>query len=178
VSAAEDVLGHAIARPPRLGSSRLICVDGPAGSGKTTLAAAIAALTPATVVHMDDLYEGWGGLLDGQKWAGALLAPLSEDRPGHYCPFEWSALSRGPERTVAPCALLVLEGVGAWSPDIAPWVTTLAWLDGDPVVRRQRALARDGEVFAPHWDAWAQAEAALFDHEATREHADLVLTTG
>src|SRR4051812_4977918 len=46
---------------PRCGAVRLVCVDGPAGSGKTTLAAGIEAelsLTGAacTVVHLDDLY--------------------------------------------------------------------------------------------------------------------------
>ncbi len=30
-----------LARPPTLGVGRLVCVDGPAGSGKTTLAAAL-----------------------------------------------------------------------------------------------------------------------------------------
>ena len=46
---------------PLLGRTRLVCVDGPAGSGKTTLAdRLVTALGPgAAVVHMDDLYAGW-----------------------------------------------------------------------------------------------------------------------
>jgi uridine kinase len=49
------------AAPPRLGRTRLVCVDGPAGSGKTTLAGRLAGtLGPGTgLVHMDDLYAGW-----------------------------------------------------------------------------------------------------------------------
>ncbi len=49
---------------PRCGSTRLVCIDGPAGSGKTTLAEALSeVLDGAPVVHMDDLYEGWGQAL-------------------------------------------------------------------------------------------------------------------
>src|SRR5690606_19498388 len=48
---------------PALGDVRLVCVDGPAGSGKTTLAGRLAeALDHAPVLHLDDLYEGWSGL--------------------------------------------------------------------------------------------------------------------
>ena len=43
------------ARPPTLGRGRLLCVDGPAGSGKTTLADEVRAITGAPVVHMDNL---------------------------------------------------------------------------------------------------------------------------
>lgn len=176
MSDAAEIVALTLSRAPTLGSTRLICLDGPAGSGKTTLAAALAALTPATVVHMDDLYEGWSGLLVGQRLAETLLAALSEGRPGTYRPFDWHTMSRGPERTVAPSTLLVLEGVGSWSRAIASWVTTLVWLDAPLAVRRRRALDRDGEVFAARWDEWASQEAALFAREGTRERSHIHLT--
>lgn len=177
MSDAAHILGLALSRPPTLGTGRLICLDGPAGSGKTSLAASIAALAPAQVVHMDDLYEGWGGLLDGQKHAAALLAPLSESRPGTYCPFDWHTMARGPERTLAPSPLLILEGVGSWSRQIAAWVTTLVWLDAPAAVRRPRVLERDGDSIAPYWDDWAHDEDAVFADEGTRDRADVVLAT-
>ena len=43
VDTAGAVLDLARSRPTSLGSGRLVCVDGPAGSGKTTLADAIAS---------------------------------------------------------------------------------------------------------------------------------------
>ncbi|MBJ7451459.1 MAG: uridine kinase, partial [Blastococcus sp.] len=50
-----------MAAGPRLGGTRLVCVDGPAGSGKTTFAGRLAAALgdDAELVHMDDLYAGW-----------------------------------------------------------------------------------------------------------------------
>jgi hypothetical protein len=51
--------------PARLRGSRLVCIDGRAGAGKTVLAADLAdacsAVGPVTTIHMDDLYDGWSG---------------------------------------------------------------------------------------------------------------------
>ena len=43
-------------------------------------------------------------------------------------------------------------------------------------VRKKRALDRDGETFAPHWDAWAAQEDAMLARERTPERADIVVT--
>jgi anthranilate synthase component 1/para-aminobenzoate synthetase len=42
-------------------------------------------------------------------------------------------------------------------------------------VRKKRALDRDGETFAPHWDTWAAQEDAMLARERTPERADLVI---
>ena len=44
-------------------------------------------------------------------------------------------------------------------------------------VRKQRALDRDGDTYAPYWDVWAAQEAEHFAAEQTRRHADLVVRT-
>jgi len=57
---ARAVLELTLARPATLGRGRLVCVDGPTGSGKTTLASGLQELSPgAAVVHSDELLEGW-----------------------------------------------------------------------------------------------------------------------
>ena len=78
-SDADRVLELARSRPPTLGDGRLVCVDGPAGSGKTTLADALRRREPtAVVVHMDDLFEGWDGLPTVGAQLTTLLPPLAE----------------------------------------------------------------------------------------------------
>ena len=74
-----------------------------------------------------------------------------------------------------PSPLLVLEGVGSAAPVAAAHATVVVWVEAAYAVRRDRALARDGDDFAPHWDAWAAAEAEHFARHRTRERADLVL---
>src|SRR6202042_2836673 len=48
---------------PRLGRTRLIAVDGRSGSGKTWFAGRLARPLDAPVIHLDDLYPGWDGLV-------------------------------------------------------------------------------------------------------------------
>ena len=45
------------------------------------------------------------------------------------------------------------------------------------VVRRARALSRDGETYAPHWERWAAQEDAVYRSSRPRDRADLVLRT-
>lgn len=175
---ADRLLRAALARPATLGEGRLICLDGPAGSGKTTLADALRSAAPdATVLHTDDLLGGWDGLPGLAATVEAVLAPLAAGRGGRWRRWDWLASAWAETHEVRPGGLLVLEGVGSWSPRIAPLVTLLVWLDAPADVRRSRALARDGDVFAPHWEAWARDESAVLARDGTREHADLVVST-
>lgn len=175
------VLDLVASRPPRLtATTRLVCIDGPAGSGKSTLAAQVmAAAGPTTqVIHLDLLLDGWHGL-DGvvATLVDDVLVPLSDGRRATYRRYDWHA-GRFAERVEVPsCDLLVVEGVGAGSRGTAPYRSVSVWLEAPEDVRRRRALARDGETFAPHWDAWAAQEGRLFATEAPKSTADLVLTT-
>ena len=56
--------------------------------------------------------------------------------------------------------------------------TLLVWLEAPLPLRRERALARDREDFAPHWDAWAASEGTVLARDRTRDRADLLLDTG
>lgn len=174
---AADVVALARERPPTLDRARLICVDGPAGSGKTTLAAGIAELTGAPVVHLDDVYPGWDGLTRIEKPVTTLLAELAEGRPGRYRRYDWYAGAYAEECVVEPTPLIVLDGVGAYHRAWAEWITVLVWVEAAPEVRRERGLARGGVGVTEHWDAWTRQEDALHRAEGTRERADLVLTT-
>ena len=60
----------------------LLAIDGPAGAGKTTLAAKLeaeySAHSTVRTIHMDDLYDGWEGAL-----GGALTQILGENTSAH-----------------------------------------------------------------------------------------------
>jgi uridine kinase len=168
------LLELALDRPQTLGSGRLICIDGPAGSGKTTWAAGIAELAPdANVVHMDDLYPGWSGLPEVDAQLGDLLLPLAEGRPGSYRRYDWVAGEFAERVAVEPVPLLVVEGVGCGASRFSSLVTVLVWIEAPEQLRMERGLARDGDSFAPHWTQWAADETAVFARERTRERADV-----
>lgn len=175
---AAEVAHRVLTAPPTLGPGRLVCVDGPAGSGKTTLAKALGAVVPgAQVVHCDELLQGWRGLPGLAATVAALLAPLSAGRPGEWRRWNWHASDWAETHSVAPGGLLVLEGVGCWSPAIAHLVGVLVWVEAESQLRLRRGLERDGEQMRPHWEQWRLDEDDLFRRLDTSAHADLVVTT-
>ena len=175
---AADVAERVLAAPPTLGPGRLVCVDGPAGSGKTTLAEALAeAVTGTQVVHCDELLHGWRGLPGLAATVHRLLSPLAVGEPGAWVRWDWYADDWAETHAVDPGGLLVLEGVGSWSPAIADLVGVLVWVDAQSALRLERGLARDGEAMRAHWEQWRLDEDALFERLGTRRHADVVVTT-
>jgi uridine kinase len=164
------------AAPPRLGRTRLVCIDGPAGSGKTTFAARLAAALggDVAVVHMDDVYAGW--TLDGahDRLADAVLWPLAEGRPGVYHRYDWLAGRFDAAPTPVPVPdVLVVEGCGSCPRTADAWTTLRIWVEAPAPLRLARGLARDGEQEADHWRRWQREEAAHFAAEDTRARADL-----
>jgi uridine kinase len=179
-----------LASPPTMGPGRLVCVDGPAGSGKTTLSTAStrrfrdalrtpgepASVAHVRVVHMDNLYDGWAGLDAGMGTvAGSVVGRLCAGEPGLYRRYDWHRGAFAEERVVPPCDVLVLEGVGSGSASYDAAITCLVWVDTPADVRLDRGLARDGVDQLAHWRAWQDQEAAMFARERTEERADVVV---
>jgi cytidylate kinase len=172
------VLAHALARPPTLGHGRLVCIDGLAGAGKTTLALGLARLAPAQVVHADELLEGWAGLPGLGATIDAVLRPLAADRPSAWTRWDWHASAWAESHPLSPGGLLVVDGVGSAPARIDDLVTTLVWIEAPREERLRRGLERDGEQMRPHWEQWLDDEETLHLRERTRERADLVYETG
>lgn len=174
------VVQTALARQPTLGRGRLVCVDGPAGSGKSTLGRAIREAASShgssDLVQLDDLLDGWDGL---EKVSATLerdvLTPLAQGRPGRYRRYDWHRERFAEEHVVAPVDLLVVEGVSSGASSCSSWITTLVWVEAPADVRMARGLARDGEALRQQWMRWMAAEETLFTRERTRERADVVV---
>ena len=169
------------AASPRLGTVRLVVVDGPAGSGKTTLAAALAASLRASgaevaVFHLDDIYEGWAGLdRVGERFAAWVLEPLAAGRPGHYRRYDWAVGEFAEWCDLPVPEVLVVDGCGAAQRSVDDVAALRIWVEAPAAVRLERGIARDGEALREEWKRWMTLEAEHFSRESTRERADVVV---
>lgn len=157
-------------------------IDGPAGAGKSTLAAGVARRIGAgvQVIHMDDLYDGWGGLADPAllDYLNAQLVP--QIRAGGQIThrrYDWLAGGFGPNRTLPVAEVLVIEGVGAAQPALADVADVRIWVDAPDCDRIDRVRRRDGDLTMPHWDRWRAGEQEHYRRFPTRPDCDLVVTT-
>jgi uridine kinase len=166
--------------PAGLGGTRLVCIDGPAGSGKTTFAGRLAAALEGdvAVVHLEDLYAGWTLTGAVSRLITGVLRPIAEGRPGAYRRYDWHA-GRFAERVPVPVtAVLVVEGCGSSPRRLDPWTTMRIWVEAPRELRTARGLARDGEHLAAAWQRWQRLEAAEFAREDTRARADVRIDGG
>jgi hypothetical protein len=154
ILAAVRALGRETERAPAV-----VLIDGPSGAGKSTLADAVVAAWPGdrvpTLVRLDDIYPGWGGLDTAVLHLGAaLLRPRHDGEPAGWRRHDWVTGRPAEWHTVDPARPLIVEGCGALAAAHAGWSDVRVWLDADDGIRKQRALDRDGAVFESHWDQW------------------------
>ncbi|MDQ1128762.1 hypothetical protein [Microbacterium sp. SORGH_AS_0888] len=151
----------------------LVVIDGRSGAGKSTFARMLQQHLPGEVdlLPLDAFYPGWDGLTAASEMlADEVIAPRAAGEPGRWRRWDWDRGVAAEEHLVAPGRTLVVEGSGSLTPRVAAYATVSVWMDGPAPQRRARALARDGETYAPHWERWAAQEE---QHVARNRPADL-----
>ncbi|MEI8231430.1 MAG: AAA family ATPase [Actinomycetes bacterium] len=143
----------------------IILIDGRAGSGKSTLAEQIQnelfrqGESMPRIIHMDDLYEGWTGLVAGTEYLQRfILSPLLTKQTASWQEYNWEIESRDRWREFSGGTPLIIEGCGALNQFTSSIAHLSIWLEADEQTRRARWLERDGEVFNQFFDIWAAQE--------------------
>lgn len=159
----------------------VIAIDGRSGSGKTQLAKSVIQLDPdISIIEIENFYQGWHGLATGPlRLAREVLRPWAAGLPGRARFWDWHAMEweqRLREMPKPSSQKVLIEGCGAGAKTLDPFLSGLVWVEAPERVRYERAMARDGEVFAPHWREWADQEDELFATNNTAARADLIVT--
>lgn len=137
----------------------VVLIDGPSGAGKTTLADRLLDAWPSaaapTLVRMDELYPGWGGLEAGSvQLRDELLLPRSRRQSARWQRYDWARQAPGDWLTVDAGHPLIVEGCGTLRRDDTALSDVRVWIGADDAVRKRRALDRDHGGFDAHWDEW------------------------
>lgn len=155
---------------PRTPAAAHILVDGRSGSGKTTIARRIVDERPELqLLRLDDLYPGWDGLDAASRAVPGILVTL------RWRAWDWPAASPGRWHELDPARPILVEGVGALSRASRPLAARAIWVETHAATRKRRALARDGDSYAPFWDRWAAQEEVFLARERPWELADEIV---
>jgi hypothetical protein len=176
-----SLAAHLAGLAPSCGPTRLLAVDGYAGSGKTTFSALLSeelgGPDRAPVVHLDDLathqeFFAWTARLRGE-----VLAPLAEGRPVRHRVYDWELARFDAVRELPPAPpYLLLEGVGAGRSAVRPRLAALLWMELDAETARARGEFRDGPALAEFWSRWAAEQNEHFRVDPSRPFADYLVT--
>lgn len=172
-----DVLLAQIAAHRSAGDAvSLVCIDGPAGSGKTTLAAQLVRELHAQIVHMDDLYDGWEGVERGVEiLVTDVLTPLFRGGPADYRRYDWVLERYAESHQVEPLGCLIVEGCASATKIVDKFDPFIVWVETEPDVRLARGLARDGEEVRDQWLKFMDRESQIYEANNTRERAHVHL---
>ncbi|WP_181149704.1 chorismate-binding protein [Arthrobacter sp. MYb227] len=158
----------------------ILGIDGRSGAGKSTLAVELATELrrhrDVAIFHLEDIYPGWDGLAAGSAaYVSDVLAPLRRGEHATWDTWDWVKSIPGTEATLPPAPVIIIEGVGAGCAAARDMLDALIWVEVPDDTRKSRALDRDGEVFAAHWDRWAAQEDAYLSMDQVPQQADIVV---
>ena len=158
---------------------QIILIDGPAGSGKTTLSYQLSAELDCQVVHLDDHYNGWDEALGSglTKTLLLIVENFVNGRASLIPKFNWHLAKFDGAKEIPPGEILIIEGVGSGQSQIRPFATKLYWVETEPDIGLARVLERDGADYEEQIKLWQMREANHFQVERTREFADFIIST-
>jgi uridine kinase len=172
----DDVVAEIMERPANRGI-RMIGVDGPQGSGKSTLGALIATRIGAPLIQMDD-FVSWVDLVGWwPRFEVQVLDPLMSGSDAHYQVRDWENHEFGGSlngwKTVAWSPVVVLEGLTCTRAAAADRLAYRIWVEAPYEVRLKRGLERDGETHRQLWLDSMKTEREFFMDDQTAARADL-----
>ena len=163
----------------------VIALDGPAASGKTTLAEMLKTLLPADVIHMDDFFlpislrtpERFaqpGGNVHYERFCGEVLPRLRQPEAFSYRRFDCSVMDFRGTREVGTLSFRIVEGSYSTHPALGRYADITVFSRVDPDEQMARILRRSGPEKAERFRCeWIPLEETYFSAYHIREQADL-----
>ena len=173
-------------------STLLVAVDGCGGSGKSTMAIALAKLSSdVTVIHMDDFYlpsnqrtsgtaieNPVGDDFDWLRLKAQVLEQLANNKKSKYQIYNWPSDILVEWSIVPPGGIVIVEGVYSTRRELADFYDYKIYVDCSREFRLERGIQRDGELARDMWENnWMVAEDKYIKEHNPSEHAELVISS-
>ena len=167
----------------------VLALDGRCGSGKTTMAAALAEQFPDSIVlHTDDFYlppadrvPGWEQTpcanMDFARLRDEGLAPARAGKPVRYRAYSCREGAYLPVQQLAAQPLVILEGSYSHHPILAGFYDLKVFVTCSKEEQARRLQAREGERYENFVRRWIPLEVAYFAQCRIEALADLLWDT-
>lgn len=165
----------------------LVAIDGLPVSGKSTLAERLETELGAVCVYLDDFVRPeaeWRGValpafpfpyFRYGEFLGAVMA-LARGEIARYRRYDWQAGRVSDDwREVRPEGLVVVEGVSALHPDLAPLYDLRLWVDSDASSTLEAALVRGVGDWEHEWRHLFMPSVAIYLATNPQARADQVV---
>ncbi len=165
----------------------VIAIDGRCASGKTTMAALLAELTGAGVVHADDFFLPMelrtaerlrepGGNVHYERMIEEVLPRLKKPEAFTYGRFDCSRMGIAGERCVAAGQVRIVEGAYSCHPKLGNYMNLRVFGDVDSGEQLARIKTRDGEsALQSYRERWIPMEEKYLEAFHIREKAHIIV---
>ena len=161
----------------KCGQTKIIVIDGPAGSGKTTLAKSLSGLLEnCPIIHMDEIYEGWENALSPKTFQDLvewIINPLLENNSIEYIKYDWNLEQRIEKIVINNSKIIIIEGVGSSSFEISKHASLKLWIEVNKETGINRVLTRDGLQIQEQMKTWQSQESKFFIENNSKENSDI-----
>lgn len=166
----------------------VVGIDGRCGSGKTTMAAALAARLPCRVVHTDDFYlppasrrADWQQVpaanMDLERLRREVLLPARAGQPITLRAYRCAAGDYAPPLTLPPVPITIVEGSYSCHPALRDCYDLTMFVTCPPQEQARRLRCREGERAAAFFARWIPLEEGYFARDDVQAHCDYTITT-
>lgn len=165
----------------------LIALDGPCGSGKTSLSEDLSSLLSCPVIHMDDFFlqpaqrtperlSLPGENIDHERFLEEVLLPLSKGQACVLRPYDCQLQAILPGSPLPAANTYLIEGSYSLHPALSPFYNLRIFLRLSEKLQQRRLCLRETPAsFLQYQTRWIPMETLYFNALHPQDTADLVL---
>lgn len=167
--------------------TRLVAIDGLPVSGKSTLADRLETELGATIAYLDDFVRPeaeWRGKLGPafpfpyiryDEFSQAVMT-LAQGQAARYRRYDWAAGQLADAVTeISADGLVVVEGVSALNPNLAPLYDLRLWVESDAATTLEASLTRGVGDWEHEWRELFMPSVELYLATDPRSRADHIV---
>lgn len=165
----------------------IVAIDGPCGSGKSSLANLLKEKYKANVFHLDDFFltpelqsesrlKEPGGNVDYERFYQEVILGIKSKKSFTYYRYNCKNNKMEKMEVPGPRPITVVEGSYSFHPYLKDAYDFKIFLTIEPELQRQRILTRNGQERAKvFYNKWIPLENLYFQELDIKAKADIVL---